>query len=629
MESEDLTVKNIEKIAELFPNCITESSDANGSLKKTINFDLLRQMLSEHIKEGDETYEFTWVGKKASIVEAHRPTQKTLRPVKEESSDWDNTNNLFIEGDNLEVLKLLQESYLGKIKIIYIDPPYNTGSDFIYHDDFSIDTKDYDEQAGLYDADLGVRLFKNTDTNGRFHSDWCSMIYSRLLLARNLLADDGVIFINIGEEELGSLIFICNEVFGESNCISKIARVSKTASNMGTYFAPSIDYILCYARNISKLPPFVGEVDTSLYTKTEVDGPRKGEKYRDDVALYQASLTLERSRNARYYITCPDGTKCIPPENKRWRVVEETVRQLLDQNMIVFKETKTSPLFDEHGNKSKWNLYTKSYLSDRQGTGTLPRNFIDKYINRQGADLLKKYGIPFDFAKPVGLIQYLLKIVDDKEALVLDFFAGSSTTAHAVIQQNLEDGGHRKFIMVQIPEKCDEETDAYKQGFEDICSIGKERIRRVGSKIKDENPLIANDLDVGFRVFRLDESNMNNVYYSANEYTQDLLSISESNIKFDRSDLDLLFGCLIEWGLPLSMAYSSEKLNEHTIHTYNNGDLIACFDNDISEDVIKEIAKRHPLRVVFRDSCFENSPAKINVGEIFKMLSPDTRIKVL
>jgi len=636
-ESPDMVQGNIEKIEALFPNCVTETRGEDGKLKKAVNFDLLRQMLSGDVAEGDEAYEFTWVGKKAAIVEANKPIRKTLRPCPEESVNWDTTENLYIEGDNLEVLKLLQESYLGKVKLIYIDPPYNTGNDLLYHDDFSATLDDYEEQVGLFDEHSGDKLYKNTDSNGRFHSNWCSMIYSRLLLSRNILSEDGVIFISIGEEEIGSLISICNEIFSESNCVSKIARVSKTASNMGTYFAPSIDYILCYAKNISKLPPFIGEVDTSLYTKTEKDGPRKGEKYRDDVALYQASLTLERSRNARYYITCPDGSKCIPPQNKRWRVVEETVHQLLEQNMIVFKETKTSPLFDESGNKSRWNLYTKSYLSERQGVGTLPRNYIDGFINRQGADLLKKYNIPFEFAKPVGLIQYLLKICNDKNALIVDFFAGSSTTAHAVMQQNLEDGGHRRFIMIQIAEKCDVSTEAFKQGFKDISEISKERIRRVGTKYKEDTPITTQNLDIGFRVLKLADSNMNDVYYSAGEYNQEMLKKMDSKIKPDRTDLDLLFGCLLDWGLPLSLPYKSETIDGCTVHTYAPGDpdleirdaLIACFDEAVPTSVIETIARRNPLRAVFREECFTSSPDKINVEEIFKMITPNTRVKVI
>lgn len=626
METNDITSANIQKIKSLFPNCITETINEAGEMVEAVNFDTLRQMLSHEAIDYSEAYEFVWVGKRASIIEANKPTRKTLRPFPNESYDWDKTGNLYIEGDNLDVLKLLQESYLGKIKIMYIDPPYNTGSDFLYKDSYQIEYEDYEELIGLLNAEDN-RLFKNTDANGRFHSDWCSMIYSRLMLARNLLSDDGVIFLSIGEEEVASLVKICDELFGEENCISKITRVVKTASNMGNFFTPSIDYVLCYAKSISKTRPFKGEVDENLYKKIEDSGPRKGEKYRDDVAFFQAGL---KHGGSRYPITCPDGERVNTPDNKPWRMSEPTFRGLVEKGMIVFKETKTSPLIDEDtGEKAHWNLYTKSYLKDRQETGTQPRNILLDYINRKGADLLKQFGIPFDFAKPVDLLVFLLKIVNDKNATVMDFFSGSSTTAHALMKLNSEDNGKRKFIMVQLPEKCEEGSEAYRAGFENICEIGKARIRRAGAKIKEDSPLTTQNLDTGFRVFKLDDSNMNDVYYAPEDYTQDLLTMLESNVKSDRTDLDLLFGCLLEWGLPLSMPYKSEKINGCTVHTYNDGDLIACFDENIPDVVIKEIARRQPLRAVFRDSSFNGSPAKINVGEIFKMLAPDTRVKVL
>ena len=636
MASPDLTAQNIEKIGALFPNCITETVDENGKAKKAINFELLKQMLSGDVIEGSEAYEFTWVGKKAAIVEANKPIRKTLRPCKEESVNWDTTHNLYIEGDNLEVLKLLQESYLGAIKMIYIDPPYNTGNDFIYRDDFAVDNDEYEEELGLYD-EIGNRMFRNTDSNGRFHSDWCSMIYSRCMLARNLLTEDGVIFISIGQEELENISKMVNEIFGEMNRVGLVSRVTKTASNNGTYFASSVDYVLCYAKNIAMLPNFVGEVDSSLYKKIETVGEHKGELYRDDVALYQAALRDLRP-NQKFFIECPDGSKAIPPCSQldeimregdgRWRWTKERYEK--DKHLLVFKETKTSPLLDEFGNKSKYNVYTKSYLSERQESGTLPRDLWTDFINRKGADLLKKYKIPFDFSKPYELLVYMMKIANvSGDDIICDFFSGSATTAHAVLSLNAEDGGKRKFIMVQIPEKNDESSQAYKAGFENICEIGKERIRRVGNKIKEDSPLTTQNLDTGFRVFKLDETNMNEVYYAAGDYTQDMLSMFESNVKADRTDLDLLFGCLLGWGLPLSLPYTSEQIEGCTVHTYNDGDLIACFDENIPDSVIKTIAKKQPLRAVFRDSSFANSPSKINVGEVFKLLAPDTRVKVI
>lgn len=649
MESLDMTAQNIEKIGALFPNCITETVDENGKAKKAINFELLKQMLSGDVIEGSEAYEFTWVGKKAAIVEANKPIRKTLRPCKEESVNWDTTENLYIEGDNLEVLKLLQESYLGAVKMIYIDPPYNTGSDrFVYPDSYMMDREVYEDEIGLFD-DVGNILFKeNNANNPRFHSVWCSMMYARLSLARNLLREDGVMFVSIGENELDNTIKIGTEIFGAANLIGIVSRVAKTASNKGTFFAPTNDYIVVLAKNADVLPPFYGEVDETLYPKVETSGAKKGEKYRDDVALYQSALDpLRGCINQRYYIEAPDGSLLIPPgktmpdksvdgahiapktkDDKVWRWSYETYFQ--KKELLVFKETKTSPLLDENGNKAKYNVYTKSYLSDRQDTGTLPRTLWTDFINRKGADLLKKMGIPFDFSKPYELVEYILKIIratDDD--YVMDFFSGSGTTAHAVMQYNATNNCRVKHIMVQLQEQTDEQSEAYKAGYINICEIGKERIRRAGKEIKEKSPLLTQNLDTGFRVFKLDESNMNDVWYSTDEYSQGMLSMLESNVKADRTDLDLLFGCLLEWGLPLSLPYTSETIEGCTVHTYNDGDLIACFDENIPDSVIKTIAKRQPLRAVFRDSSFADSPSKINVGEVFKLLAPDTRVKVI
>ncbi len=395
--------------------------------------------------------------------------------------------------------------------------------------------------------------------------------------------------------------------------------------------------ILCYAKNITLLSKFIGEVDESLYTKTENEGPRKGQKYRDDVALFQSSLTLERSRNARYFINCPDGSKCIPPENKRWRVVEETVLNMLENNMIVFKETKTSPLFDENGNKSKWNLYTKSYLSDRQETGTLPRNYLDKYINRQGADLLKTFSIPFDFAKPVGLIKYLCKIINDKQAFILDFFSGSATTAHAVMQLNAEDGGNRKFIMVQLPELCDEKSEAYKAGYKNICEIGKERIRRAGQQIlkqvqNDKDSLFADEkkkLDIGFRVLKCDSTNMEDVYYTPDHI--DTKELFKDNIKKDRTGEDLLFQTMLDLGIMLSSKIETKKINGKEVFCVEGNYLMACFDDTVDEATITEIAKEKPYYFVMRDPANSKDGDSLitNFEQIFTTYSPDTVRKVL
>ena len=533
---------------------------------------------------------------------------------------WDTTENLYIEGDNLEVLKLLQESYLGKVKMIYIDPPYNTGNDFIYADDFMRSQEEENAQMGMYDEDEN-RLFKNTDTNGCFHSDWCSMIYSRLMLARNLLTDDGVIFISISEDEIDNLKKICVEIFGQQNFIATIVRKTKTTSNNGNQFAPSHEYIVVCAKKIALLNGFN---DTEAQ---EAEEYVKLFKYEDEyskynvIGLYQPAL---KHGGSSYPIKCPDGTFVITPDKKPWRWNEQTFLKNKAENRVVFKETKTSPLLTLDGKQAKWNIYTKLYLKERLESGMRPITFIDKYTNSEASKELIQMKIPFDFSKPRRLIQYLIKIcLASEDTTILDFFSGSATTAHAVMQLNAEDGGHRKFIMVQLPEKCDEASEAYKAGYKNICEIGKERIRRAGEKIKSESPMTTQDLDIGFRVLKLDDTNMKDVYYAPDDYDQGMLAGLESNIKDDRTDLDLLFGCLIDWGLPLSLPYKSEQIDGCIVHTYNDGDLIACFDMNIPESVVKEIAQRKPLRAVFRDSGFASSPEKINVFEIFKLYMPE------
>ncbi len=628
-ETANQTEQNIDFITERFPNCITEIEDENGNPRKAINFDLLKQMLSGYVLEGDESYEFSWVGKKAAIVEANRPIRKTLRPCPNDSDNWDTTENIYIEGDNLEVLKLLQESYLAKIKLIYIDPPYNTGNDFIYRDSFAMSEEEYDDQVGLF-SENGDKLFKNSDSNGRFHSDWCSMMYSRLMLARNLLSPDGLIFISIGSAEIDNLIKICDEIFGRSNRAGIVSRQMKTGNNQGKFFTQNTDYIVVYAKNELIADPLKDDMSEDLiekvYNKVQESGPRKGERYRT-MGLFQASL---KHGGSTYPITCPDGEIVITPNGLPWRWNEATFKKGLENDEIVFIKTNSSPLVHpQTGEKASWNIYTKIWLNSRIEAGQLPSDLILKFENRHAAKELLALGIPFDFPKPVALIKHLIHLINGTDFYVMDFFAGSSTTADAVMQLNAEDGGSRHFIMVQLPEETDKNSEAAKAGYKNICEIGKERIRRAGKKIKEENGLMTQDLDVGFRVFKLDESNMNDVYYSAGDYNQGMLHLLESNVKEGRTDLDLLFGCLLDWGLPLSMPYTSEKIEGYTVHTYNSGDLIACFDENIPDSVIKAIAKRKPLRAVFRDHSFNGSPAKINVGEIFKMLAPDTRVKVI
>ena len=675
-ESPDMTAQNIDRIATLFPNCVTEMPDENGKIKRAVNFELLKQMLSPDVVDGDEAYEFTWVGKKAAIVEANKPIRKTLRPCVAESKNWDATENLYIEGDNLEVLKLLQESYLGKVKMVYIDPPYNTGNDFIYADDFMRSQEEENEQMGMYDEDEN-RLFKNTDTNGRFHSDWCSMIYSRLMLARNLLTEDGVIFISIDDNEAFNLKEICDEVFGSGNFVAQLAvQLNPRGRNLDRYVAKTHESVLIYVRDYLNTASILGiEKEGKMvdeYNKTDERGAYRliGLRNRNQAfnpvtrpnlyyPLYvnpctrAVSTVKTDSFTDEVFPDTPDGIKTC------WTWMKKKVES--ENNLITAERTG-----------SEWRIYRKDYLISEDGTTatTLVKSlWTENTINNDyGKKAIKElFGANvMSFPKPPELIKRMASIGSHQDSIVLDFFSGSATTAHAVMQLNAEDGGHRKFIMVQLPEKCDEASEAYKAGYKNICEIGKERIRRAGMKIKDnleqngtdiqylhkelkkaptknicgfdvpiiparwskadeteENRKLSESLDIGFRVLKLDDTNMKDVYYAPDDYDQGMLVGLESNIKDDRTDLDLLFGCLIDWGLPLSLPYKSEQIDGCTVHTYNDGDLIACFDANIPKSVVKEIAQRKPLRAVFRDSGFASSPEKINVFEIFKLYMPE------
>ena len=714
-ESQDMTAQNIDRIAALFPNCITEMLDEEHSTpekkvyKRAVNFELLKQMLSPDVVDGDECYEFTWVGKKAAIVEANKPIRKTLRPCVEESKDWDTTENLYIEGDNLEVLKLLQESYLGKVKMIYIDPPYNTGNDFIYADDFMRSQEEENEQMGMYDEDEN-RLFKNTDSNGRFHSDWCSMIYSRLLLARNLLSDTGVIVINMDENEITNLQKICAEVFGASNDLGTIIWDKRNPKGDAQGVSYQHEYILVYAKNkytftsqckmqrpkknaaaiLKKASQLFSKLSTSytlsdinrdfstwMRTQTDFSGGEKAYNRIDENGdVYRpVSMAWPNKKKAPddYFIPLihpVTGKECPIPE-RGWRNPSSTMQKMLESGLILFGKDETT-------------IPNSKYLLKENMYENIPSML---YYGGSDTDLLSQLGIPFDTPKVVDICAEHIKSFSSNGDVILDFFSGSATTAHAVMQLNAEDGGHRKFIMVQLPEKCDEASEAYKAGYKNICEIGKERIRRAGEKIKSEIDVVHKDdyaalvqsqqsndqkvmtgfdslkssgvltekgytykdkdtkdisritysaedtndfyrfhpnaLDIGFRVFKLDDTNMKDVYYAPDDYDQGMLAGLESNIKDDRTDLDLLFGCLIDWGLPLSLPYKSEQLGGCTVHTYNDGDLIACFNANIPESVVKEIAQRKPLRAVFRDSSFASSPEKINVFEIFKLYMPE------
>ena len=605
-ETPDMVAGNIEKIGALFPAAITEMRGEDGQIKKGINFEVLKQLLSRDVVDGDECYEFTWVGKKAAMAEAARPTTRTLRPVKEDSRDWDTTQNLYIEGDNLEVLKILQESYLGKVKMIYIDPPYNTGHDFIYRDKFQHSQQEENEQMGMYDEDEN-QMFENTESNGRFHSDWCSMLYSRLIIAKDFLSDDGAIFVSIDENELSNLINMMNEVFGRENFIDAIVW-DKKASAKGVpprnMMVNVHEYIVAYQRNGNF--KFMGEKRSA-----EADGFKNPDN--DPRGPWRESniKSTTKAPEEAFTIVDPNTGKAY---TNTWAFSKESLERMIREGRILWKDSlpKQKEYMLEMSNenkaiKSDWGVF------DAQSTTVFLKNLIPE--------------VHFDNPKPINLMKYLISVTSSQDCIILDFFSGSATTAHAVMQLNAEDGGNRKFILVQLPESCDEKSDAYKAGFKTICEIGKERIRRVGNKIKEDSS--GTRLDVGFRVFRIDESNMKDVYYHPTELEQQSLLDMVSNIKDDRTDMDLLYACLLDWGVEIHLPHTSTDLDSCTVHNVDNGALMACFSPNVPRSVVEYMAKQQPLRAVFRDSAFASDDTKINVTEIFKNLSPDTKVKVI
>ncbi len=620
-ESVDLVAQNVRKLQELFPECVTEARDDDGRLKQVVDYERLKQALTGEVSYDPEAYQFTWVGKKDAYADAFRSTRKILRPCPAESLDWNNTKNLYLEGDNLEVLKLLQESYLMRVKLIYIDPPYNTGSDaFVYPDGYTMDEQEYEEFVGRFDK-MGNILFKeNNASNPRFHSDWCSMIYARLLIARNLLSDDGAIFISIDDNEHDNLKKICDEVFGPYNFITNVVWEKKySPANDAKWFSDNHDFIVVYAKNKElwrpKLLPRSDEMN-SRYTNKDAD-PRGVWKPTDMTAkTYSPSYD--------YPITTPGNRIVYPSHGTCWRVSKERFDELVQDNRIWFGES---------GNNVP---AIKKFLTEVKD-GTVPTTiwkYEDVGHNQEGRQELKKLFDDkgyFDGPKPVRLLRRILQVANlPDDAIVLDFFSGSATTAHAVMELNAEDGGNRQFIMVQLPELCDKKSFAFKAGYKTICEIGKERIRRAGAKIKSEHALDRPDLDVGFRVFKIDESNMTDAYYYPSEYTKNLLDPAILSVKPDRTELDLLFGCVLDCGLPLSLPYKLERIGEATVHNYAEGALFACFDARVSIDSVIAMALRSPLRVVFRESSFERSDEKINVAELFKQYSKyPTRIKTL
>ena len=631
LQSADGAQLNLDALYQIAPSCFTEVAEPDtGGVKRVVNFDVLRQLLGDNaVEDAPEAYEFNWVGKQAARAEVLKPIKKTLRPVKEDSVDWDNTQNLYIEGDNLEVLKLLQKSYLGKVKMIYIDPPYNTGNDFVYHDDFAMSADEYAEASGSVD-ELGNKYIKNMDSNGRFHSDWCSMIYSRLMVARTLLSEDGVIFISIGEKESANLAKIADEIFGTSNRLAFFCWRTDGNFDNQARIKNCHEYIYLYAQN---------ETQILLPKAIDPNIPKDSKIFKQEI---RNTIIKNGPKNPICDVVIPIGFPCeienfvIKKDSVVWPKYSDDViiENFKTANKVVastgwasraqlveFIENDYNPVVDTKGQSTVFVLTKTGAIETIKKRGEV--SHVISFLNGMGgtqkatADM-GELGNYFDYPKPVVLMKYLSKMYSEKDDIVLDFFSGSATTAHAVMQLNAEDGGNRKFIMVQIPEETPEDSEARKAGYNTIPEIARERIRRAGKKIKEESPLTTADLDTGFRAFRLDEGNYEDVKRSPKEFKQDQLDLFLNNIKADRNDLDLLFGCMLDWGVQLSLPMTQEVVDGKTIYTVNDGDLVACFAENVSEEVVKAMAEKMPLRVIFRDSCFAQDADKINIYETFK-----------
>lgn len=619
MQSMDKVAANVAKIRELFPNCVTERINSEGKLEHAIDFDMLKQELSDHVVDGlQERYQFTWPDKRKAVLAANAPINKTLRPCREESVDFDNTENLYIDGDNLEVLKLLQETYLGKVKMIYIDPPYNTGNDFVYEDDFKQSAEEYIDNSGQLDEE-GNRMVTNTESNGRFHTDWLNMMYPRLKLAKDLLSDDGVIFISIDDNEVENLRKICDEIFGENNFLAQVIwERAFSPKNDAKFFSVSHDYVLIYARSIEVFS--IGLLPRSA----ESDARYKNPDNDPHGPWTSDNMTVKSySANYDYPIKTPNGTIYYPPAGRCWFTSKERMQKLIENGAVWF------------GNNGGNMPRIKRYLSDVQ-QGMTPITiwkYLDVGHNQEARQELKKLfdeKAYFDGPKPIRLLNRILTIANvKKDDFILDFFSGSATTAHAVMQLNAEDGGKRKFIMVQLQEECAENTEAYKAGYKNICEIGKERIRRAGQKIKEENPLTTQNLDIGFRVLKCDSSNMEDVYFTPKEYMDKQQSLFVDNIKKDRSDEDLLFDAILKLDTPLSSKIEKITIAGKTVYNVAQGHLMACFDKNVTDEVITAIAKEMPSYFVMRDSSQADDSVAINFEQIFNTYSPQTVRRVL
>lgn len=634
MQSKNIIDSNIEKLKELFPSCVQEDK---------IDFDMLKQELfSVVVDDKKEKYQMTWPGKKEVIVLSNRRINKTLRPIRKKSVNFDNTSNIYIEGDNLEALKILQESYLNKIKMIYIDPPYNTGNDFVYNDNFVREENQELIDSGQMSED-GERMISNPESNGKFHSDWLSMMYPRLKLSRNLLKDDGVIFISIGDDELANLRKICDEIFGEKNFVAFLPRISKRGSSMGKFISPSNDYILCYCKNIEKNSGFVFP-QTDEYVSQFKYEDETG-KYKTS-GLYQSSLDpLRGCINQRYYIECPDGELVIPPgdvmpstkedgakvipstkNDKVWRWANASY--LENKDNLVFTKTSNSPLINSDGKQANWNVYAKQYLASEVDSKVVPGSIIDGYLNSDASKELKELNIDFSFPKPTDLIVYLMKISKVKNNdIVLDFFSGSATTAHAVYKMNAIDNGIRKFILIQVAENLTNSSANYSNECNTICDLAELRIKNAIEKIQDETD--NNMLDLGLRVFKIDSSNMKDVYYKPSLINQEQLQMFESNIKEDRTAEDLLTQVILDLGLTLDLKIEEKTILNNNVYYVADNALVACFDDNVDINIIDEICKCKPLKIVFKDISFKSDKDKINLEERIKKLSADTEISIL
>ena len=610
MKSHDVIGSNTQKIAKLFPNCVTERKGKDGKPELAIDFEKLQAELSnEIIGEGEERYQFTWPDKRAAVRLANTPTTMTLRPCREESVDFDNTQNLYIEGDNLDVLKVLRETYLGKVKMIYIDPPYNTGIDFVYNDDFGKYKTKFEETSGLFDEDGNQTIDpmqRNTESNGRFHTDWLNMIYPRLKVARDLLTDDGVIFISIDDCELENLRKVCNEIFGESNLIAQCVRKRRDSqANLSKNISPIHEYVILYAKRYGDILNKVSaNIDESAYKNPDND-PRGA----------YVTMPCTNKGGAVYTVKTPTGSEIT----EEWRFKRETYDALLADNRLVFPR----------GGEGKPRY--KLFLTEKKAEGQLANTWLDTLASNQEATReikeLFNEKLVFDTPKPIGLLSFCVQLATNKECIILDFFSGSSATAHAVMKLNAEDGGNRKFIMVQLPEKTDEKSEAYKAGYKNICEIGKERIRRAGKKVKEEAGLQGQNLDTGFRVLKLDSSNMEEVYYTPQEFSMG--SLFNENVKADRSNEDLLFQVMLDLGIELSAKIESKQIAGKQVHIVDEGYLVACFDRDVNESTIIEIAKQQPVYFVMRDASAANDNVIDNFEQIFRHYSPDTSCRII